>query len=170
VLRVAEALAALRGVSPEPKAHELRGPVPSLPPKVRPLTVRTFHETIVFADPRSGRLRHASGELAPRNLVLVAGSARAALMRINKEGVLCEVLLRPEGPHAGEALPAALAPNGSVATLEIAATEDLGRREYLIRGAGLYLCAEPDGQVTLSRVLGGPWESFRFESGLTTGV
>jgi hypothetical protein len=90
-------------------------------------------------------------------------------MRINTEGVLCEVLLRPEGPHAAEAVPAALAPNGSVATLEIAATENPDRREYLIRGAGLYLCAEPDGQMTLSRVLGGPWESFRFEAGLAPG-
>jgi Glycosyl transferase family 90 len=164
---VAEALAALRGVSRESKPHDLWGPVRSLPPREQPLTVRTFLETIVFADLRSGRLRHAPREVAPRNVVLVAGGAGAALMRINTEGSLREVRLRPEGPHAAEAVPAALAPNGSVATLEIAATEDTDRREYFIRGAGLYLCAEPDGQMTLSRVQGGPWERFRFEASLT---
>lgn len=161
---LARALAALRaGRGAGSMAHDLWGPVRTVPSQAPPLTVRTCHDTIIYADLRSGRLRHAPRADAPRNLVLVCGRQRANLRRVNSDGVLFGVELRPEGPHMAKVDPASLTPEGVVSTFSVTATEFATPQTFVIRGAGLYLCAELGGDVSLSRAAAGHWERFGFE-------
>ena len=41
--------------------------------------------------------------------------------------------------------------------------EDPAGKTFALRGGGLYLCAEVQGDITLSRPLPGPWEQFHAE-------
>jgi hypothetical protein len=174
------ALATLRSGGLEgSSAHNLWGPVRSIPSQAPPLTIRTCHDTIIYADLGSGRLRHAPPAEVPRNLVLLCGRHRASsstpddiprlvvsqakLRRVNSDGVLFGVELRPEGPHVAQVDPGSITPEGMVCTFKVTFTEFATPLTLAIRGAGLYLCAELGGDVSLSRVAAGHWEHFSFE-------
>jgi hypothetical protein len=156
----AGALAALRAAAAAPTSA-----VPGQSARARPLTVRTHHETMLYADLATRRLRHAPAAAAPRNLILLTTGGRATLMGVNEDASLFDIQFRPEGPYAARAQPGSLTAEGLVSTIEIATIGDPEQRAFFIRGSGLYLCAEPGGDVTLSRIVSGPWERFHFEPG-----
>jgi hypothetical protein len=89
--------------------------------------------------------------------------SQAKLQRVNSDGVLFGVELRPEGPHVAQADPGSITPDGMVCTFKVAFTEFATPLRLAISGAGLYLSAELGGDVSLSRVAAGQWEHFSFE-------
>ena len=151
----------LPGSGGQARRHELSGPMPVLPHGTRPAAIRTCHDTILFADPGGGRLRHGPAAEVPRNLVMFLGSGEVHLVRTGGEGETFGVRLRPEGTYAAAVPAGHLSIEGFAPVLEAIATGDPSGRTFALRGAGLFVCAEADGEVTLSRPTPGPWEQFR---------
>jgi tetratricopeptide (TPR) repeat protein len=105
----------------------------------RPRQVRTWQGTVIFIDPQSGQLRHGPEGSVPRNIVLERHEFTARLTPVS-----ADVSHMIEGPE-----------------YEFVA---VGRAWWLgfgLRHRGLFLCAEDDGTVTLSRPNMSTWETFR---------
>jgi hypothetical protein len=124
-----------------------------LPSPLATTFVFTGHGTVLFVDPDTLELRHGRLRDSPRNVVVQAHGRHVQLMHL-RDGMLRPIFCLPEGSTlspAGQSLP----PEPQF--LEPAAVHD-GR--VSLRHAGLYVCAELDGRVTLSRPTVRAWEMF----------
>ncbi|WP_322418102.1 glycosyltransferase [Mesorhizobium huakuii] len=115
----------------------------------------TIFGTVLYLEPLSGELRHGAPDRVPANVALVADG-------ISPDGRRCRIMYNAEPgwvPVAFEAGRSGLITNDGVASpsLRIAALE---RGLLSLRSEDRYLCAEPDGCVTLSRTKCSLWECF----------
>ncbi|RUX19293.1 hypothetical protein EOA27_11755 [Mesorhizobium sp. M2A.F.Ca.ET.037.01.1.1] len=118
----------------------------------------TSHGTIVFVDPSSGEVRHGTFEHSPQNTLLVQQGALARL-KFTEAGIDKEIVyLRDysaivgskkfDSPDVLNILPGTLTP------------KIFRGREFGLEKGGKFLCAEPDGRITLSRPACETWELF----------
>lgn len=136
---------------------------------VRP--VFTSHGTSMFIDKTSGELRHGLLEAIQPNVHLKRedGSARLVL---SPSGEACPIDF---GPHRS-----ALAQQVDAPADELRQSGDgtsftivqVNRNEFALHASGLFLSAEPDGRITLSREQCQTWELFhvRDDAQETTGT
>jgi hypothetical protein len=135
----------------------------ALPPGATPRTLRTFFGTILYVDREAGRVRHAPAPRVPRNLVLVRLGDTALLARAGDDGTYVAVRLRPEGPRASRDNWTPWAAGGLARTFAIVAVGGDTHQIFGLRAAGLFVCAEANGEVTLNRTEAGEWEQFSVE-------
>jgi hypothetical protein len=143
------------------QAQDLNGPAVLLPPGTKLLPLYTSHSTLAYADMPTGRLRHGPADSVPHNLFMADAGGRVRLLRVTPTGQQWTVRLRPEGSLAGQADLAALDADGRVDVFTVAPAEGASTPVMGIRAAGMILCAEPPGELGLSRIHIGPWELFR---------
>jgi hypothetical protein len=153
----------LLGSSGQSVAHDLWATCPTPLSAIEPRGLRTIHGTVMYADIASGRLRHGKPGAAPANLFLDSGKGCANLVRVGVGGRKFGVRLRPEGPRAASAQRESETADKLVRTFEMVDVGDPERRTFGLRGAGLFICAEFDGSITLSRDAPGAWEQFAME-------
>lgn len=127
-----------------------------------PITLQrllTYQDTIVFIDNWSGELRHGQAAYSPHNVFFMVREGAGYLIHARANGGLSEIVVSPGlGSTPVQLLdltPELLQP-WSLMPVE-------GSALGLFR-SGLYLCAELDGRVTLSRPQLGPWERFSLQS------
>lgn len=156
-------------VGPVPVVHDLWGAAEPTAAEAPRLTIHTHHGTILYADLASGRLRHGPAATVPRNVFLIPEHGLAKLSRTGDGTEVFQVRVRPEGPFASSVDAGSLTREGFAATLEIVTADDLPhavpRGGFGLRGAGLFLCAEPAGDVSLNRINRDVWETFRVGRG-----
>jgi FkbM family methyltransferase len=119
----------------------------------------TAHGTAIFADPKTGALRHGSRQAVPANVWLIRdrGGARLSAFRDGQE---ISIACSPQAPF-----PAGVAPNNPATQFELVNPSTGG---IALRAHGHFLCAEADGRVTLSRPACGDWETFGEELGVAS--
>jgi hypothetical protein len=125
-------------------------------------TVHTGFGTILFADRNTGRIRHGPATAVPRNVFAIQLGAAVVLARARDNGGFVAVRLRPEvrDPAWGDRAPWT---GGFARTFTMIANGDPAAATFGLRAAGLFLCAEFDGECTLSRSQQAEWETFHFE-------
>ena len=106
----------------------------------RPKQVATWQDTKLFVDSKSGQLRHGSAGQAG-NVVVERDGAAASLVQLS------------EGPAVGV--------GRAHSKYELVEVRTPWWDGFGLKRGGLYLCAEPDGSVTLSRPTLSAWETFR---------
>jgi hypothetical protein len=143
----AEAAAQLADASSRPRALG----VPAFPAGALS-AVRTIHGTVMYIDVASGRLRHGSAGGVPRNLFLARDGNVAWFIRVAQDGSQCYIQLQPEEQTATAST------EQYVGTFDVIDAGIPDRPALGLRARGLYVCAEPDGSVTLSRRELGVWE------------
>ena len=144
------------------KLATMPGPLRHLHPLV------THHHAVVFFDVGRDELRHGPAASSPRNtfLMLIEGATTGHLVYAAADGALSTIGVGA-GMNAALVQLRDLTPDSSPAW----STASTGGRAIGLLSDGLYLCAEPDGRVTLSRQHFGPWEQFSLaeEQGLGLG-
>jgi hypothetical protein len=115
----------------------------------------TTHGTVLYVDPVSGALRHGPPEDSPANARLLLDGAHAQIMH-GAAGSLRPVVCLRRGCQTINAAGGDDDP-GTPTVLE---PVPLYQRWIGLRSRGVFLCAEPDGRVTLSREVCSAWESF----------
>ena len=138
----------------------------STPPRARLFT--TFG-TVLYVDIASGELRHGPIDTSPANAVFVADQTRSgrwcgSLMHIaddRLQSIICSA------DHSWS-ISAADAPDASVGPTPLQLLP-LERGLVGLQSEGLYLCAEPDSRVTLSRLKCSRWECFLASEDWCTG-
>jgi hypothetical protein len=125
--------------------------------------VHTIHGTILFADLASGRVRHGRTGAVPGNLFLVQRGGGANLVRVAAGNRLYAVRLRPEGRDAASGGRRNGAEDRFASTFETTAAAHSGSETFGLFAAGLFVSAETDGSVTLSREQMGGWERFHLQ-------
>ena len=136
---------------------------PELIPGPRPMALQTYWGTTVVTD-SAELMRHDRSTLGSNAVavVLCGGHAHLKIQATAGDRGLPHItsdqsagqLSDPAGPVAG-----------AMQHFEVVPTESSDW--FGLRFAGLYLCAEPDGRITLSRMQLGPWEQFRAVADLT---
>src|SRR5580704_16327401 len=123
-----------------------------------PLCARLFTTwgTALYVDAALGELRHGAIESSPQNAFLVGDPGSSG-----KAGLACLVydnagLRQPIVCSSNASRPVA-GPSPAPASLKIVL---LKHGMIGLRSGDLYLCAEPDGRVTLSRAWCSLWECF----------
>jgi Glycosyl transferase family 90 len=144
----------------------LYGPDLWLPPEARLRRIRTHWGTLVFADTESGTLRHGPEASSPNNVMLADNKGTAHLFHIELDGERYTVDIALEGGGADEGSTASGFPERFQAFRIVLAE---GRLVFGLRSGGRLLCAEPDGRITLSRTVLGPWERFEIVESLWSG-
>jgi hypothetical protein len=160
---MAQALAELRSMDNGDQAQDLSGPAIQLPPATKLLALYTNHGTLAYADMPAGRLRHGPADSVPRNLFVADVGGHVRLLRVSSTGQQWTVRLRPEGPFAEQSEKAALDADGFADGFTPVPVEGVSGPMGM-RAAGMVLCAEPAGELGLTRIHIGAWESF--QSGL----
>ena len=129
----------------------------SMPGSALAKQLLTCHGTIVFSDRDSGQLRHGSPACSPANVFLVANSQTAYLVRRQPDGTQQPISVPPA---EGASQTSRFAHDGEASSKTFHVMHAAGSVFGLVR-AGLFLCAEIDGRVTLSRRQFGLWEQFQ---------
>jgi hypothetical protein len=128
----------------------------------------TSHGTVIFVDNMSGELRHGPLQASPPNVLLVREGERARLSFVGTHG--------PREIACGSEYSASVGSERQRSSNETAATVGseltyvpIDGEEFGLTEHGRFLCAEPDGRMTLSRATCQAWESFhlRTEAGGT---
>ncbi len=120
----------------------------------------TTFGTVLYVDVTSGELRHGQNESSPANAVLVtdegssAGSRSGRLMH-EVEGPLQPIVCSSECSYSSVSANAPRAAGPTQFQLV-----QLERGCVGLQSEGLYLCAEPGGRITLSRLVCSGWECF----------
>ena len=117
----------------------------------------THHGTRAYVDVAAGCLRHGPPDNVPHNLLLAIIDNAVMLVHIAPGGQRRVLAIRPEGPFRDTATQDGVDPSGR-ARLFAPLAEG---KEFGLRAAGLLLCAESSGVLTLSRQVIGAWEKFR---------
>ena len=138
--------------------QDLWRPPPAISSSTQLITLLTVHGTVVYADTENGRLRHGPASLVPWNLYAVMQRDSTVILCLRAESGLFSVGLGPGGPWAAGGDTTA-----RVTELELVQAADGGEPRFGFRAAGLYLCAEPWGDVALNRPHLGAWETFKAE-------
>jgi hypothetical protein len=155
---------ATHGLPPSPTAkHEESASPPAQQPMrlleacIEQTRILTSHDSVVFADPATGQLRHGPLAFSPGNVFLAAEGDLACLLHQGPDGVKRPIRVLPGvDPRPGSGF--AHEDTASPDQFRMAAAP--GSAFGLAR-SGLLLCAESDGRITLSRQQLGPWERFR---------
>jgi len=121
-----------------------------LPPRLL-----TAHGTTLFVAPGSGELAHGPVADSPANARLVSDGSHGQIM-YEVAGSLRPIICRP---NRSEVLNMD-GKEGSTEDATVFAIMDLSNGRVALKAEGLFLCAEPDGRVTLSRKACGTWEGF----------
>ncbi|MEI9416241.1 FkbM family methyltransferase [Mesorhizobium sp. Cs1321R2N1] len=121
--------------------------------------VFTSHGTSVFVDTSSGEVRHGALERSPNNIVLVQLGSQAYL-RFVDSGVEKEISYLADysaviGSNKLGGFDVLNSLSGN--RFKIVNVTD---REFGLEQNGIFLCAEPDGRITLSRSACEIWERF----------
>ncbi len=125
------------------------GPDVTLPPGATITRLRTYWGTVLFADLDRDVLGHGPPGSAAGTVVVAATEGAAHLLHVAPDGRRCTVV--PSA--ASEAWKRA-------AGFERVPIAGDTKARFGLRKDGLFLCAEADGRVTLSRRTLGPWERF----------
>jgi hypothetical protein len=120
-----------------------------------PSQLLTGHGTVVFAD-FEGQLHHGPLALSPANVLLAGDRQAAYLMHRGSDGVQRPMEVSPSAefrqaydiPSDGNARPGEFGVVGAQGSV------------FGLTRNGLFLCAELDGRITLSRRLLAQWERF----------
>lgn len=144
---------------PSGGAANFHGPDISFPENVRPYRLLTHHEAIVFANLAAGTLSQVPQEAGIANIALFLSPEFGCLMYIAPDGNRHSAVIEPE-PDQRAPQPAEQDTTPAPQYFEVVRLPDDPGSVALRRG-GLFLCAEPDGRVTLSRDKIGAWEVFR---------
>ncbi|MBS0641555.1 MAG: hypothetical protein JSS43_16940 [Proteobacteria bacterium] len=120
----------------------------------------TWQGTLAYFHEEAGVVRHGPPETVPHNLFCLLQGHKALLLRTTSDGAQELVQLHPEGPHANTDrwLPWTA---GMTFDLDVHEAPDSPVRRFGLKGAGLFLCAEPSGRLTLSRLKQSQWEVFQ---------
>jgi glycosyltransferase involved in cell wall biosynthesis len=116
----------------------------------------TAFSSVLYVDADSGQLRHGANDHSPANALLMAderlfeGAPISWLMHDSGDG-LQPIMCSAEGCWSNSSV--SLLPT----TFEVVPLE---RGLVGLQSGGRYLCAEPDGRVTLSRAVCSLWECF----------
>jgi hypothetical protein len=128
---------------------------------VRPFThLFTAHGTVLYVDPASGELRHQTPN---------GGAANAGLLSDGAHGqIVCEIagFIQPIVCLTDSCRTVASAKSdGGAPTPTIFEIVRLDEEVVALKSAGVFLCAEGDGRVTLSRTMCSDWEEFHLGEG-----
>jgi hypothetical protein len=127
--------------------------------------VKTYWDTVIFADLETGALRHGPEIGSPNNVILAEDDGTTYLFRMIPDGHSYAMRITAERRGTGETP----IPDGSRA-FRMRAVAGGERFVFGLQNGGLLLCAEADGRVTLSRSALGPWERFKLSArGETSG-
>ncbi|MBS0640917.1 MAG: hypothetical protein U1E70_23580 [Acetobacteraceae bacterium] len=111
----------------------------------------TVHGSTVWFDESTNTLRHSAGPTVPRNLTLESRGGHAVLAaKTASAGTITLDGLRPDG-RLGRS------PGGAPLALH---RRNLPEGLISLEANGMFLCAEADGSVSLTRDQQGPWEVF----------
>ena len=129
-----------------------------IPKSLHTLLYTTFG-TVLYVDPASGLVRHGAVDDNPSNLLLVAhphesGGPRTASLMYASDHVSEPIILAAEGCRR----PSSTKPIGG--TISPLLVVQIGKGLIALRLSGLFLCAEADGRITLSRSRCSVWECF----------
>jgi hypothetical protein len=120
------------------------------------MRIITWHDTMLFVDTASGELRHGLLLTSPMNTALVREEDQARMTFAGLDGETdieflpeCSRLFGSKSFNKGSSAPTALS------------FIPLPRREFGLESRGLFVSAEPDGRITLSRSHCFAWERFR---------
>jgi Glycosyl transferase family 90 len=133
------------------------------PPGATRRTVRTCFGTILYADDSVGRVRHGKENEVPRNLFLFHIGNVVVLARPDGLGSYVAVGLRPEGPEAVGDDWTPWSGGGLTQTFTMKHSPDMATGTFGLLGAGLFLCADRNGELLLSRPKCRSWELFSLE-------
>jgi hypothetical protein len=159
----------LRVAPSGPEGDQSASPAENMPANpvlagVQPKQILTSHGTVVFADLTTSRLRHGPLALSPANIFLAVDGQTAYLLSRRPDGTQRPISVHPAVvPWQASNF----AQDGEASTGEFCVVNARGSAFGLARN-GLFLCAEDDGQVTLSRQRLGPWELFHASEALAT--
>jgi hypothetical protein len=131
---------------------------------VLPSRLFTMHGTVLYVDPVSGELRHGPFEGTPANARLVLDGPHGQIMH-DAAGSLRPIACLADHSHAIDSGGNRERP-AAPTVFELVA---LHQRWVGLRAQGVFLCAEPNGSVTLSREVCSAWESF-FPSPIRSGA
>jgi Protein of unknown function (DUF5672) len=114
--------------------------------------VFTTHGTVLFVDPQSGELRHGSLAASPANARLILDGTHGRIVH-NASGLLRSTVCLADRSHAIDS-------RGASEETTVFELVPLYQRWIGLKAGDNFLCAEPDGRVTLSREICSSWESF----------
>ncbi len=119
----------------------------------------TIHRTVFYVDPTSGELRHGPLPGSPANAQFVSEGSHGQIMR-EAAGSLQPIFCHGDGCRAAGGVKS----TDASATPTVLEVVRLDRGMVGLKAKGVFLCAEPDGRVTLSRAECHGWESFQLGS------
>ncbi|MBS0644748.1 MAG: hypothetical protein JSS43_33185, partial [Proteobacteria bacterium] len=127
------------------------------------LPIVTTFGTRVYWDEVVGEVRHGRSGAVPENLVLAEHGDFGVLCHRSLDRKQDRIVIRPEGSLASTD---AWIPwtGGYIHTFELLRRQTAAGMRFGLRGGCLYLCAEPDGSITLSRPHWNAWETFGFQA------
>ena len=137
----------------------LHGPDIWLPPETEFRQLLTCHESVVFADITSGRLSHGPPSTSPRNVFLVLSDGTRYLLHVAADGSRYCIRV-PHERRGVAAEPVEAASALWIQGFKLVRVGVADEAAFALSHDGLFLCAEPTGQVTLSRTRPGLWERF----------
>jgi Protein of unknown function (DUF5672) len=124
-------------------------------PGILPARLHTTHGTVLYVEPGAAELRHGGLDGNPANAGLV-GDGTAGRIVYEAAGSLRPIVCLADRSHTAADGGNDDGPMGPT-VFEIV---PLYRRWIGLKAEGRFLCAEPDGRVTLSREVVSAWESF----------
>lgn len=161
----------------------LNGPEILLPPGTELWRLLTHHGGVVFADVANGRLLHGPESTSPHNVLLARVGGDGYLLHVAPDGGHYSIRVPPtreainardgnakaDDAKAGDAragddgagVPPTVRWIQSFRVVRIVTTDAVN---FCLSDDDLFLCAEPDGQLTLSRSRIGLWEQFQAKS------
>jgi lipopolysaccharide biosynthesis glycosyltransferase len=131
-----------------------------VPPDAQVYRLMTHWGTAVFADLARGMLRHGPKESSPMNVTVSERLGTAYLHHVASDGNRYAIGVAPSGASTQDA-PLSQPATRSREFEVIPITTGDEQITFALRSTGLFLCAENDGRITLSRSAIGPWEAFR---------
>ncbi len=114
----------------------------------------TTHGTVLYVDPTSGELRHGGIDQSPRNAFFLSADSTGRIVH-ETAGDLRQTICLPHRSHA-----IGRAEGGEPQEPTFFEITRVRRNWFALKATGRFLCAEPDGRVTLSRELCQAWERF----------
>jgi len=119
--------------------------------KVLQVRVFTTHGTVLYVDLTSGELRHGLAAVHPTSVKILSDGAHAQIMHV------VAATLQPISFLVNHSRSGGAVPPTTPTLFEIV---QLDRGLVGLKSEGLFLCAEDDGRITLSRKDCRKWESF----------
>lgn len=122
---------------------------------VMPSRLFTTHGTVLYVNPVSGELRHGPIESSPANARLLLEGPHGRIVH-DSAGSLRPIVCLAHRSHTIESI----GDGERAAAPTVFELVTLYQRWIGLEAEGIFLCAEPDGRVTLSRETCSSWESF----------